>query len=114
MGSEQERELYFVFMNYDPEYDRLRSKRTKRGGHGNELDLYLSRKHDELLATTLEPGSYNKTLSLVIVDGFAVQITDDQVLYLIVRVIRMINACVIVCRGEISSGSVDLEVWNNM
>lgn len=67
-----------------------------------------------MLATTLEPGSYNKTLSLVIVDGFAVQITDDQVLYLIVRVIRMINACVIVCRGEISSGSVDLEVWNNM
>ncbi|XP_058201245.1 subtilisin-like protease SBT2.5 isoform X3 [Rhododendron vialii] len=78
MGSEEERELYFVFMNYDPEYDRLRSKRTKRGGHGNELDLYLSRKHDELLATTLEPGSYKKTLSLVIVDGFAVQITDDQ------------------------------------
>ncbi|KAF7151313.1 hypothetical protein RHSIM_Rhsim02G0242000 [Rhododendron simsii] len=67
-------------MNYDPEYDRLRSKstRAKRGGHGNELDLYLSRKHDELLATTLEPGSYKKTLSLVIVDGFAVQITDDQ------------------------------------
>ncbi|XP_058201244.1 subtilisin-like protease SBT2.5 isoform X2 [Rhododendron vialii] len=88
MGSEEERELYFVFMNYDPEYDRLRSKRTKRGGHGNELDLYLSRKHDELLATTLEPGSYKKTLSLVIVDGFAVQITDDQVLYLIANVLR--------------------------
>ncbi|KAL7165528.1 hypothetical protein ACSBR2_041251 [Camellia fascicularis] len=69
-------ELYFVFMNYDPEYDRLRSNRTKRGS--NELDLYLSQKHDELLSSTLEPGSYKKTLSLVIVDGFAVEITDDQ------------------------------------
>ncbi|KAK9274516.1 hypothetical protein L1049_021765 [Liquidambar formosana] len=69
-------ELYFVFMNFDPEYDRLRSDRTKRGAY--ELDMYLSKKHDELLARTLEPGSYKKTLSLVIVDGFAVEITDDQ------------------------------------
>ncbi|KAL5816755.1 hypothetical protein ACOSQ3_025133 [Xanthoceras sorbifolium] len=69
-------ELYFVFMNYDPEYQRLRADRTKRGA--NELDLYLSKKHDELLASTLEPGSYRKTLSLVIVDGFAVEITADQ------------------------------------
>ncbi|CAL2260532.1 unnamed protein product [Prunus armeniaca] len=70
-------ESYFVFMNYDPQYERLRANRTKRGT--NELDLYLSRKHDQLLARTLEPGSYKKTLSLVIVDGFAVEITDDQV-----------------------------------
>ncbi|XP_059662225.1 subtilisin-like protease SBT2.5 [Cornus florida] len=70
-------ELYFVFMNYDPEYERLRSdSKTKKGAY--ELDLYLSKKHDELLASTLEPGSYKKTLSLVIVDGFAVKITDDQ------------------------------------
>ncbi|XAR55127.1 hypothetical protein NMG60_11030531 [Bertholletia excelsa] len=69
-------ELYFVFMNYDPEYERLRSTRTKGGA--NDLDLYLSRKHDELLATTLEPGSYKKNFSMVIVDGFAVEITDDQ------------------------------------
>ncbi|BBH03463.1 hypothetical protein PRUPE_5G117300 [Prunus persica] len=69
-------ESYFVFMNYDPQYERLRANRTKRGT--NELDLYLSRKHDQLLARTLEPGSYKKTLSLVIVDGFAVEITDDQ------------------------------------
>ncbi|CAK9143178.1 unnamed protein product [Ilex paraguariensis] len=69
-------EVYFVFMNYDPEYERLRSYRTKRGTH--ELDLYLSKKHDELLANTLEPHSYKKTMSLVIVDGFAVEITDDQ------------------------------------
>ncbi|KAA8528246.1 hypothetical protein F0562_035503 [Nyssa sinensis] len=75
MGS-TESELYFVFLNYDPEYERLRSDRTTRGSH--ELDLYLSRKHDVLLAKTLEPGSYKKTLSLVIVDGFAVEITDDQ------------------------------------
>ncbi|KAH7550152.1 hypothetical protein JRO89_XS13G0143800 [Xanthoceras sorbifolium] len=66
-------ELYFVFMNYDPEYQRLRADRG-----ANELDLYLSKKHDELLASTLEPGSYRKTLSLVIVDGFAVEITADQ------------------------------------
>lgn len=51
--------------------------RTKRGAH--ELDLYLSKKHDELLANNLEEGSYKKTLSLVIVDGFAVEITNDQV-----------------------------------
>ncbi|KAI7988946.1 hypothetical protein LOK49_LG13G01032 [Camellia lanceoleosa] len=72
MGSEKS-ELYFVFMTYDPEYNRLRSNRTKRGS--TELDLYLSRKHDALLATTLLP---EKTSSLVIVDGFAVEITDDQ------------------------------------
>ncbi|XP_074317574.1 subtilisin-like protease SBT2.5 [Silene latifolia] len=75
MASKQ-RELYFVFLNFDPEYERLRTDRSKRGAY--ELDMYLSRKHDELLARTLEPGSYNKTLSLVIVDGFAVEISDDQ------------------------------------
>lgn len=70
--------------------------RTKRGGHGNELDLYLSRKHDELLATTLEPGSYKKTSSLVIVDGFAVQITDDQVLYISYRTRYSYDQCMCV------------------
>ncbi|KAK9698471.1 hypothetical protein RND81_08G106600 [Saponaria officinalis] len=74
--SSKQRELYFVFLNFDPEYERLRSDRSKRGAY--ELDMYLSKKHDELLARTLEPGSYNKTLSLVIVDGFAVEITLDQ------------------------------------
>ncbi|KAH0643303.1 hypothetical protein KY290_034909 [Solanum tuberosum] len=72
----EESELYFVFMNYDPEYERLRSKRTKKGSY--ELDVYISNKHDELLANTFEPGTYNKRLSLVIVDGFAVEITQDQ------------------------------------
>ncbi|KAL6349409.1 hypothetical protein AAG906_034066 [Vitis piasezkii] len=75
MGSSNT-ELYFVFMNFDPEYERLRADRTKRGAH--ELDLFLSRKHDQLLASVLEPGSYKKTSSLVIVDGFAVEISDDQ------------------------------------
>ncbi|OIT27798.1 PREDICTED: subtilisin-like protease SBT2.4 [Nicotiana attenuata] len=70
------REVYFVFMNYDPEYERLKSNRTKKGTQ--ELDLYLCKKHDELLENTLEPGSYNKRMSLVIVDGFAVEITDNQ------------------------------------
>ncbi|KAE8055993.1 hypothetical protein FH972_012796 [Carpinus fangiana] len=76
MGSAKSCESYFVFMNYDPEYQRLRADRTKRGAY--ELDLYLSKKHDELLARTLEPGSYKKTSSLVIVDGFSVEITGDQ------------------------------------
>ncbi|GAB2277900.1 hypothetical protein Dimus_012601 [Dionaea muscipula] len=77
----QDHELYFVFMNFDPEYERLRADRTKRGAH--ELDLYLSTKHDELLARTLQPGTYKRTLSLVIVDGFAVEICDDQVRFFI-------------------------------
>ncbi|MBA0806224.1 hypothetical protein Gohar_005686 [Gossypium harknessii] len=80
MGSTKT-ESYFVFMNYDPEYHRLHAdrsvcRRTKKGAY--ELDLYLSRKHDELLASTLQPGTYRKTLSLVIVDGFAVEITEAQ------------------------------------
>ncbi|XP_057520537.1 subtilisin-like protease SBT2.6 [Amaranthus tricolor] len=70
------KELYFVFMNFDPEYERLRANRSKRGAY--DLDMYLSRKHDEVLARTLQPGTYNKTFSLVIVDGFAVEITEDQ------------------------------------
>ncbi|CAN1254321.1 hypothetical protein LINPERPRIM_LOCUS8615 [Linum perenne] len=81
MGSDdtETKELYFVFMKYDPEYDRLKADRTKRGAH--ELDVYLSKKHDHLLSTSLQLGTYNKTCSLVIVDGFAVEITQDQVLY---------------------------------
>ncbi|MFQ6632834.1 hypothetical protein Gotur_011243 [Gossypium turneri] len=75
MGSTRT-ELYFVFMNYDPEYQRLRVDQTKKGAY--ELDLYLSQKHDELLASTLQAGTYKKTLSLVIVDGFAVEITETQ------------------------------------
>ncbi|XP_047340635.1 subtilisin-like protease SBT2.5 [Impatiens glandulifera] len=71
-----ESERYFVFMNYDSEYERLRSKRTQKGS--SEVDMYLSKKHDELLAANLEAGTYKKTLSLVIVDGFAVEITEDQ------------------------------------
>ncbi|KAH9775165.1 Inhibitor I9 domain-containing protein [Citrus sinensis] len=85
MGT-QNAELYFVFMNYDPEYQRLRADRTRQGA--DELDLYLSKKHDELLASTLEPGSYRKTLSLVIVDGFAVEITEDQVMLIFANVLR--------------------------
>ncbi|XP_050377542.1 subtilisin-like protease SBT2.5 [Argentina anserina] len=69
-------EPYFVFMNYDPQYARLRSEQKK--GTSDELDLYLSRKHDELLESTLEPGTYRRTMSLVIVDGFAVEIDEDQ------------------------------------
>ena len=44
-----------------------------------ELDRYVSRKHDQLLAKMLRPNTYRKRSSLVIVDGFAVEITDDQV-----------------------------------
>ncbi|KAL6182350.1 hypothetical protein ACLB2K_043773 [Fragaria x ananassa] len=70
-------ESYFVFMNFDPQYASLRSNQRKKGT-SDELDLYLSRKHDELLESTLEPGTYRKTFSLVIADGFAVEITEDQ------------------------------------
>lgn len=51
--------------------------RSKRGAYA--LDSYLSAKHDGLLTATLEPGTYKKTFSLVIVDGFAVEISEDQV-----------------------------------
>ncbi|KAI4372107.1 hypothetical protein MLD38_010385 [Melastoma candidum] len=43
-----------------------------------ELDVYVSKKHDDLLAGILEPGSYRKILSLVIVVGFSVEIYEDQ------------------------------------
>lgn len=45
-----------------------------------ELDLYLSRKHDEVLARALEAGSYIKITSLAIVDAFIVEITEEQVM----------------------------------
>ncbi|CAK9324822.1 unnamed protein product [Citrullus colocynthis] len=69
-------ECYFVFMNYDPQYERLRADRSGEGA--NELDVYLSRKHDEILGRWLEPGSYRKISSFLIVDGFLVEITENQ------------------------------------
>lgn len=92
---------YFVFMNYDPEYERLRADRCVwmnndllfefetdcfvflvwRSGEGaHELDEYLSRKHDGVLGRCLEPGTYRKVSSFLIVDGFSVEITEEQVL----------------------------------
>ncbi|CAA6661048.1 unnamed protein product [Spirodela intermedia] len=71
MGSKK---TYFVFMNFDPEYERLRKNRARQ----EELDMYLSRKHERLLSELLEPNTYSKKSSLVIVDGFAVEITDEQ------------------------------------
>ncbi|KAK9147296.1 hypothetical protein Scep_006053 [Stephania cephalantha] len=70
-------EVYFVFMNFDPEYERLQSLRTKQLG-SLELDLYLSNKHDEFLANMLGPGTYKKRFSWVVIDGFSAEITDDQ------------------------------------
>ncbi|XP_022985431.1 subtilisin-like protease SBT2.5 [Cucurbita maxima] len=67
---------YFVFMNYDPEYERLRADRSGEGAH--ELDEYLSRKHDGVLGRCLEPGTYRKVSSFLIVDGFSVEITEEQ------------------------------------
>jgi len=64
--------------------------RTKRGAY--ELDMYLSRKHDELLANTLAHGSYKKTISLIIVDGFAVEITEDQVTFM-QHVVCLMSIC---------------------
>ncbi|KAI4303634.1 hypothetical protein MLD38_039241 [Melastoma candidum] len=90
---EGESEMYFVFMDYDPEYKRLRSDRSKRGVY--ELDEYVSKKHDDLLASVLEPGSYKKTLSLVIVDGFAVEISEDQA-----RMLRSANGVRVVEKNQ--------------
>ncbi|KAL8150392.1 hypothetical protein V2J09_020200 [Rumex salicifolius] len=81
----QKSELYFVFMKFDPQYERLKAAhRENKGAYA--VDLYLSKKHDELLAANLEPGSYTKISSLVIVDGFAVQINDNQA-----SVLRTVN-----------------------
>ncbi|XVF74461.1 hypothetical protein PTKIN_Ptkin13bG0112100 [Pterospermum kingtungense] len=63
--------------------------RTKKRAY--ELDLYLIRKHDELLASTLQAGSYKKTLSLVIVDGFAVEITEAQVIQALIAKLSMVE-----------------------
>jgi len=52
--------------------------RSKEGSA--TLDAYLSHKHDKLLAMLLQPDSYRKRSSLAIVDGFAVEITEDQVM----------------------------------
>jgi hypothetical protein len=52
--------------------------RSKEGSA--TLDAYLSHKHDRLLAKLLQPDSYRKRSSLAIVDGFAVEITEDQVM----------------------------------
>ncbi|CAD6233248.1 unnamed protein product [Miscanthus lutarioriparius] len=74
--AKQQQEVYFVFMNFDPVYERLRADRSKEGSA--TLDAYLSQKHDKLLAKLLQPDSYRKRSSLAIVDGFAVEITEDQ------------------------------------
>ncbi|XP_047055419.1 uncharacterized protein LOC124661589 [Lolium rigidum] len=70
-------EVYFVFMNLDPVYERLRADRSVYQGSAT-LDAYLSQKHDKLLAKLLPPDTYCKKSSLAIVDGFAVEITDAQ------------------------------------
>uniref|UniRef100_A0A0D9UYD7 Inhibitor I9 domain-containing protein n=1 Tax=Leersia perrieri TaxID=77586 RepID=A0A0D9UYD7_9ORYZ len=74
--AKQQQEVYFVFMNFDPDYERLRADRSKEGSA--TLDAYLSHKHDKLLAKLLQPDTYRKKSSLAIVDGFAVEITDAQ------------------------------------
>jgi len=70
-------EVFLVLMEFDEEYERLKAdsccRRTAR-----ELEIYVSNKHDTLLQRTLEPGSYRKRFSWVIIDGFAVEITADQ------------------------------------
>ncbi|PKA63593.1 hypothetical protein AXF42_Ash005488 [Apostasia shenzhenica] len=76
MGETSASEVYYVFMNCDPEYERLRKDRSKKGVE--ELDSYLSCKHDQLLAKLLPPNSYRKKASLAIVDGFSVEITKQQ------------------------------------
>ncbi|CAN6804365.1 unnamed protein product [Brassica oleracea] len=73
-------ELYYVFLKRDPEYERLKEIRTKKGEE--ELDRYLEKRHEEILESNLEPGSYKRTVSLVVVHGFGVEITKHQVIVL--------------------------------
>ncbi|XP_056855482.1 uncharacterized protein LOC130504890 isoform X1 [Raphanus sativus] len=73
------KELYYVFLERDHEYERLKEIRTKKGEE--ELDRYLEKRHEEILESTLEPGSYKRTVSLVVVHGFGVEITDHQVVH---------------------------------
>ncbi|XP_015643070.1 subtilisin-like protease SBT2.5 isoform X1 [Oryza sativa Japonica Group] len=73
-----QQEVYFVFMNFDPVYERLRADRCRSKEGSATLDAYLSHKHDKLLAKLLQPDTYRKKSSLAIVDGFAVEITDAQ------------------------------------
>ncbi|WOL08284.1 hypothetical protein Cni_G17037 [Canna indica] len=73
---DQKTDLYFVFMNFDSEYERLRADRSMEGKE--KLDAYLSNKHDQLLEKLLEPNTYKKKSSLAIVDGFSVEITPEQ------------------------------------
>ncbi|KAG2240346.1 hypothetical protein Bca52824_090836 [Brassica carinata] len=70
------KELYYVFLKRDSEYERLKDIRTKKGEE--ELDRYLEKKHEEILESNLEPGSYKRTVSLVVVHGFGVEITEHQ------------------------------------
>ncbi|KAI0524200.1 hypothetical protein KFK09_003564 [Dendrobium nobile] len=70
------KEVYYVFMNYDPHYERLRLDRSKKGIQ--VLNRYLSNKHKQFLAKLLQPNTYKKKCSLAIVDGFAVEITQEQ------------------------------------
>ncbi|KAI5383460.1 uncharacterized protein LOC127104084 [Lathyrus oleraceus] len=92
MGST--RSEYCIFMNYDRVYDRLQNNRTEIGAI--ELDLYLSRKHDEVLARALEAGSYIKITSLAIVDAFIVEITEEQA-----NVLRSANGVRVVVKNEV-------------
>lgn len=41
--------------------------------------MYLEKRHEEILGSKLEAGSYKRTVSLVVVHGFGVEITKHQV-----------------------------------
>lgn len=71
-------EVFLVLMEFDEEYERLKADRSCCRRNARELEIYVSNKHDTLLQRTLEPGSYRKRFSWVIIDGFAVEITADQ------------------------------------
>ncbi|KAF8047396.1 hypothetical protein N665_3061s0002 [Sinapis alba] len=70
------KELYYVFLKRDTEYERLKDIRTRKGEE--DLDRYLEKRHEEILESSLGPGSYIRTVSLVVVHGFGVEITKQQ------------------------------------
>ncbi|XP_064943801.1 uncharacterized protein LOC135625957 [Musa acuminata AAA Group] len=73
---DQRTDLYFVFMSFDPNDERLRADRWVK--EWRRLDAYLCKKHGRLLAKLLQPNTYKKKSSLAIVDGCTVEISKEQ------------------------------------
>ena len=54
----------------------------------------MNTKHDRLLAKLLQPNTYKKRSSLAIVDGFAVEMTQAQVMPLDINLLWGVCVCI--------------------